>query len=175
MFCRTDVIKHHVHHRYFSEVVDHFNVVTIYRRNIIQTAVSDILANKTQLWSSDNSFLKDDYKDKVESLGNLSLFEVEKYISDYQSHSKGVRQRESFGIVNLVYEDFYLKSSLEDRRLQVSKILERSGLGSLVYPEMEKFLVYNKHNSFETYSLIKNIEEIEKEFSGKENGSLELT
>jgi hypothetical protein len=40
---------------------------------------------------------------------------------------------------------------------------------------MEKFLVYNKHNSFETYSLIKNIEEIEKEFSGKENGSLELT
>ena len=165
---KFDVFKH-LCDQAFTEVIvddcqDDFDYVVLYRKNLLKAAVSYDLARRTKSWGLHNS-----YRDRLSDLNlTLKFHSIETYLS------RILKQRDflksvSCAKISLTYEDLY--EVADDQKVKkINEILQ-----SLNYPLdlsfHHKIDERGKQNSFETYMMVKNIEEIEKEF-GKEYGSL---
>jgi len=148
-------------------------ILFLWRRNALKRAVSNEISFQSQEWRRDRQRIIDtDFKP-------LDLEKLKANIKWYRSEVEWYRQfllslRVSFR--EIVMEDFY-RDSMEEKEAFIVRLARecfpvrglrcnRELLRQLLSPEVSKL------NSPETYRLIPNIDEINRELAGEENGYL---
>ncbi len=145
----------------------------LWRRNALKRVVSNEISFQSREWRRDREkILNTEYKPlDIEKLrGNMEWYKSEvKLYRDY------LDSRES-SYKEIVMEDFYQESMEKKEQVIVNLareyfplrglIYNRKGLREILSPEVSKL------NSLETYKMIPNIEEVDRELSSEENGFL---
>ena len=149
------------------------HILFLWRRNALKRAVSNEISFQAREWRRDRQkILSTNFKPlDVENLkGNIDWYRSE--VQWYREFllSRGISFRE------IVMEDFYCDSMQEKESFMTSLAREcfpvrglycdRKALRKMLSPEVSQL------NSPETYRLIPNIDEINRELAGKENGYL---
>lgn len=149
------------------------NILFLWRRNALKRAVSNEISFQAREWRRNREkILNTDYQplDIGKLRGNMQWYRSE--VDWYREfmRSAGIPCKE------IVMEDFYQGSMEEKERLIAGLAREcfplrglrcnRSALRELLSPEVSKL------NSRETYKLIPNIDEVDRELSNEENGYL---
>ena len=149
------------------------HILFLWRRNALKCVVSNQISIQSREWGRDREkILNTEYKPlDIEKLrGNMEWYRSEvKLYRDY------LDSRE-FSYKEMVMEDFY-QESMEKKEQVIVKlarsyfpvrglIYNRKGLREILSPEVSKL------NSKETYQMIPNIEEVDRELSSEENGFL---
>ena len=152
-----------------------FRVVFNRRRNLLQTAVSNMIAHQTDVWTkwSMEGPLESYYSD----LTPLDLHEVRDRI-DWLSSSlawcESVLDRRSEGSTFRVwYEDFYF-SSFADQAECLSTLWDFVGVEPIAASGLEYYLRpgASKLNSPATYAMVPNIQQVNDECGSDEHGWL---
>jgi hypothetical protein len=149
------------------------HILYLWRRNALKRVVSNEISFQAKEWRRDREkILNTDYQPlDIEKLrGNINWYKAEvKFYRDYLE-SRTLPYKE------IVMEDFYQKSMEEKEQFIVSLArlyfplkglsYNRKGLIEILSPEVSRL------NSRDTYRMVPNIEEVERELGSEENGYL---
>ena len=141
-----------------------FIVVLIRRRNLLQTAVSAMIAHQTGIWGA--SSLKASIEEHYADLEPLDCGEVEdriEWLASQMDWCESVLDRRGADVLRLVYEDFYYAHP-EDQAEQVQTLWDFIGVSRLPSANFDHHLrpELAKLNSHATYSMVPNIDEVDR-------------
>jgi len=148
-------------------------VLTLRRRNVLQTAISQAVATKTELWQAWRATkpLEDYYAD----IGDLDLAELRTYMDWRRSEvARVARLTAGIDAMHLRYEDLYA-GPMDSRVTAVNEMWHFLGLEPVNSPEIRHFLspaVQQARGS--TYGNITNLAEIEAELGTDEWGHVAI-
>lgn len=146
--------------RKFNEtMIRNCPIVFLRRRNVLKSALSFLIALKTNLWhASDANLLKvskSDIVDKYKHIGSIELDDLEETIRKFQSINSYVPLLKKS--VHVYYEDLYSPNY----KSVIRNIFDFMDLEILDWSPIEKIMDRsNKLNNKELYSYIDNIDDI---------------
>lgn len=152
---------------------DHFdNIILNGRRNVLKRNVSSIIGGKTENWHGKT---KDYFSDLFEKSFRVDLGEMEKWVlrtkKQWRKNVEYIRNLENVKIVFLEYENFFQEIGLNSRLKHlrgIYKILLREPPSNENLLEVLDLLSNKKKmNSRDTYSIIENIESVNKNLGPK--------
>ncbi len=185
IFAECNCIKHMMHHvplEFHRDVLkrDDIRVVFTHRKNLLKKVVSQFISRQTKVWGQG-----EEWKSKVLShdFEPVPLPRIKRQIKKQTSLEHEYRKalkKLRVDYFNVAYEDLYdEKVSVEERLKILEKIIDFVGYDtSPLFTEPMRSRVVSrlepsmKVNSEDSYRLIPNINEIEKEFGSRKTGYL---
>jgi hypothetical protein len=152
-----------------------YKVIRLRRRNLLRTIVSGFIAEQNGIWQS--SELKSSRTEACASLQPIPLEEFRKhfeYISFLQRHyAEVVERKPSSDRLFLDYEDLYT-DNLSQNRSTLQRVFHFLGLELPDSPELNHHLdpTHARINNSDTYALLPNANEIERQFGSDQTGWL---
>lgn len=153
---------------------DDFRVVSIRRRNLLQAAVSGLIAEHTTLWKVwDAERPIDSYYQGFEPFDLDLVRRRMDLIADSHALYERLRRRCEGRWWSVVYEDLFF-AAVREQETVLSSLWEFLGLDPVPVEELDYYLrpERTKMNSPATYRLVPNIEEVETMCGSDERGWL---
>ncbi len=179
VYSEVDGFKHLVEQSSYAgniEIINKANtVITIRRNNHLQATLSNFICQQANHWRTNKRVvLSHKYKPiSIEKFKKALAFQRDKL----QSYDKFIGDN-AIKHYKVIYEDLYSSKKTMDEKLAIVQeiynfIDVESLLGKKSFEQLKKLLdpVNSKLNSFESYKLIPNIDEI-AELGSEENGFL---
>lgn len=141
------------------------HVLFLRRRNLLQTVVSNLIAEQTQVWKKWD--MTQPLEDYYRNLQPLDTGDVQRRIAELDEHlafcESVIDARSGGTALKLIYEDLYFAAA-EQRTEQVSMLWRWLGLTPLDTAQIQYYLhpAEVKINSTATYAWIPNAHEIEE-------------
>jgi hypothetical protein len=141
------------------------HVLFLRRRNLLQTVVSNLIAEQTHLWKKWD--MKQPLEEYYRNLQPLDVADVQRRVEGLQRHLEFceavIDTRPGVKALKLVYEDLYFTSA-EQRNQQVAAIWRWLGITPLEAKQIQYYLdpAAVKINSAATYAWVPNAPEIEQ-------------
>jgi hypothetical protein len=150
-------------------------VLFLYRRNLLQSVVSGMLAEQSSIWHTWD--MEHPIQDYYQRLAPLSISDIRKHIGWLQEYRTFYGQiiaalPEDQRLI-LVYEDVYLGTP-EERASWLGRIWQFLNLDPVDSSAVQQYLDPHvaKMNSSETYQLIPNVDEINQQLGNDVTGWL---
>ena len=151
------------------------HVLFLRRRNLLQTVVSNLIAEQTQVWQKwDMTQPLEDYYRKLQP---LDIADVQRRVIELQQHLEFceavIDARSGIASLKLVYEDLYFASA-EQRKEQIAALWPWLGVAALGAEQIQYYLdpAEVKINSAATYAWLPNAREIEESCGNAATGWL---
>lgn len=157
-------------HKYIRNYIYDTDIVIIrtIRNNKLQQCLSGEIAIQTGYWHKSDK----DYLSLLENLQPISLENIEKRICKLKKSDEILENElKNKKHIKVEYESFYFKS-IEYQDEIIGSIFQSIGVEYFRNIKIYDNIKYGKLNNTDYYKMIPNIDEIEKEFSNIENGSL---
>ena len=151
------------------------HVLFLRRRNLLQSVVSAMIGQQTQLWKTWD--MTQPLEEYYRHLQPLDIGEVKQQISGLQEHldycEKTVNNRSGTPALKLIYEDLYFAPE-DQRNQQIDSIWPWLGIAPLASEQLQYYLTPKtaKVNSATTYAYLPNAQEIEQECGNERTGWL---
>lgn len=151
------------------------HVLFLRRRNLLQTVVSNLIAEQTQLWKKWD--MTQPLEDYYHNLQPLDIADVQRRVVGLHQHlafcEAVIDTRPGIASLKLVYEDLYFTSA-DSSHDQIARIWEWLGVAPLDDAQIHYYLnpTEVKLNSSATYAWLPNARDIEKQCGNEVTGWL---
>jgi hypothetical protein len=141
------------------------HVLFLRRRNLLQTMVSNLIAEQTQLWKKWD--MTQPFEDYYRNLQPLDIDDVQRRVVELHQHLEFceavIDARLGVAGLKLVYEELYFASA-KQRNQQIAELWRWLGLAPLEAEQIQYYLdpAEVKLNSATTYAWLPNAREIEQ-------------
>jgi hypothetical protein len=152
-------------------------IVSISRRNLLQTAVSDRIAKQTGVWNRWDVPRRERPEDRYRELAPLDLDDLRSYMRELAAHLSWVdsllARRGDGHVLRLRYEDLYF-ADREAQRTQLSALWSFLGLPPLDAANIDYYLDPRtaKLGSLDTYGRLPNAAQVDAELGADSTGWL---
>lgn len=150
-------------------------VIFLYRRNLLQSIVSGMLAEQSSIWKKWE--MERPIQDYYEHLAPLSISDIRKHIGWLQEglafYGQVISALPQDKRLILVYEDVYFGMP-DERAAWLGRIWQFLNLDPVESSAVQQYLDphFAKINSHETYQFIPNVDEINQQLGNDVTGSL---